>query len=316
MVYVLSIAFIFIATFCALVANHLTLAAFIDVPSFLTVLITACMVLAGSGSARDFLRGLRLAVSKKECEAGLARRSVLAVSLVIQALLCASLMMAFLCAAMLLTLWEQKGEWGVKMALGLLSVYGSAVVALVLLPVRARLQKKAGQSVPDGGASDVASIFVSVREPFLPYISFAVGMFVLFLLLAVTKTLLLSDFPMELLQTVPKLVAFLLGSSYVFLFASGLFKAFFCALKLAAKKDVHAEAADLEAACRAVNAVILVRFALAVAGAVFLVVKVLFNMEEGGNPALALSVPLVLVSLAFLSALFLLPVRSRIQRML
>ena len=310
MTYIISIAFIFIASIATITLGGGSIGGTIDIPSMFVMLATIFTVLIAASSVRDFFRGLKIAVSKKEFSALQIAQSLNAVSLVIQSLLCACAMIGFLCLAMILSFWGDTGSWGVVIALGLLTLFYTGEILLILLPVKSLLSKKLSSCKK----SPSQECFVFAKLPFKPFIAFAIGMVVLFFLLTLGHTFVLSDFSPQLISQIPLMLVFLLGSSYLFLVPAKLFVPFLNALKIGIKTKSSENLQSLSEARRALNFVIILRFALAFCGAVLVTVVSLNSLEDADMARFMFSVSLILVSLSFLSALLLLPIRARIEK--
>ena len=123
MPYIISIAFILIASIATITLGGGSIGGTIDIPSMFVMLSTIFTVLIAANSVKDFFRGLKIAVSKKDFSALQIAQSLNAVSLVIQSLLCICGMIAFLCLAMIINLSDEKSVLGVLIALGLLTLF-------------------------------------------------------------------------------------------------------------------------------------------------------------------------------------------------
>lgn len=310
MPYIISIAFILIASIATITLGGGSIGGTIDIPSMFVMLSTIFTVLIAANSVKDFFRGLKIAVSKKDFSALQIAQSLNAVSLVIQSLLCACGMIDFLCLAMIINLSDEKSVLGVLIALGLLTLFYTGEILLILLPVKSLLSKKLSSCKK----SPTQECFVFAKLPFKPFIAFAIGITVLFFLLTLGHTFVLSDFPPELISHIPFMLIFLFGSSYIILVPSKLFVPFLNALKIGFKTKSSENLQSLSEARRALNFVILVRFALAFCGAVLVAVVSLNSFEDADEARFMFSVSLILVSLSFLSALFLLTIRARIEK--
>lgn len=310
MTYIISIAFIFIASIATITLGGGSIGGTIDIPSMFVMLSTIFTVLIAANSVKDFFRGLKIAVSKKDFSALQIAQSLNAVSLVIQSLLCACGMIDFLCLAMILAFWGDTGSWGVVIALGLLTLFYTGEILLILLPVKSLLYKRLSSCKKSSSQEN----FVFAKLPFKLFVAFAVGMVVLFFLLTLGHTFVLSDFSPQMISQIPLMLVFLLGSSYIILVPSKLFVPFLNALKIGFKTKSSENLQSLSEARRALNFVILVRFALAFCGAVLVAVVSLNSFEDADEARFMFSVSLILVSLSFLSALFLLTIRARIEK--
>ena len=310
MPYIISIAFILIASIATITLGGGSIGGTIDIPSMFVMLSTIFTVLIAANSVKDFFRGLKIAVSKKDFSALQIAQSLNAVSLVIQSLLCICGMIAFLCLAMIINLSDEKSVLGVLIALGLLTLFYTGEILLILLPVKSLLYRKLSSCKK----SPSQESFVFAKLPFKPFITFAIGMVMLFFLLTLGHTFVLSDFSPQLISQIPLMVVFLLGSSYLFLVPAKLFVPFLNALKIGIKTKSSENLQSLSEARRALNFVILVRFALAFCGAVLFSVNVFGSLEDASAVPLKFPIPLILIALSFCSALFLLPIRARIEK--
>ena len=310
MTYIISIAFIFIASIATITLGGGSIGGTIDIPSMFVMLSTIFTVLIAANSVKDFFRGLKIAVSKKDFSALQIAQSLNAVSLVIQSLLCICGMIAFLCLAMIINLSDEKSVLGVLIALGLLTLFYTGEILLILLPVKSLLYRKLSSCKK----SPSQKSFVFAKLPFKPFITFAIGMVMLFFLLTLGHTFVLSDFSPQLISQIPLMVVFLLGSSYLFLVPAKLFVPFLNALKIGFKTKSSENLQSLSEARRALNFVILVRFALAFCGAVLFSVNVFGSLEDASAVPLKFPIPLILIALSFCSALFLLTIRARIEK--
>ena len=307
MAYIISFAFILVASIATIVIGGTSIGGTIDIPSAFVVLSTIFTVLIAASSVKDFFRGLKIAVSKKDFSALQIAQSLNAVSLVIQSFLCACGMIAFLCAAMIVNFWNDTGSWGVFIALGLLTLFYTGEILLILLSVKSLLYKKLASCKK----SPSQEKFVFAKLPAKPFVAFAVGIAVLFSFLALIRILVLTDFSLRLFSLLPAILIFLLGSSYLFLFAAKLFVPYLNALKIGFKTKSSENLQSLSEARRALNFVILVRFALAFCGAALISVVSFDSFED---LPFRFSLSLVLVALSFLSALLFLPIRARIEK--
>ena len=310
MVYIITIAFIFVTSLVTIALCGGSIGGTIDIPSVFVVLATLFMVLIASSSVRDFFRALKIAASKKDFSALQIAQSLNSVSLVIQSLLCAVGMILCLCIAMLLSLADDKGSFGPVIALALLTIFYTGEILLILLPVKSVLYKKLSvlKKSPSQGA------FVFSKLPAKPFLAFAVGVVVLFFLLTLGHTFVLSDYVEGLLSSVPAMILFLLLASYLFLVPSKLLFPYLSALKIGISARSPENIQSLSEARRAVNFVILVRFALSACAAVLLSVCTLNSLEDASVIPLRFGIPLLLIAVSFLSALFLLPIRAKIDK--
>ena len=310
MPYIISIAFILIASIATITLGGGSIGGTIDIPSMFVMLSTIFTVLIAANSVKDFFRGLKIAASKKDFSALQIAQSLNAVSLVIQSLLCICGIIAFLCLAMIINLSDEKSVLGVLIALGLLTLFYTGEILLILLPVKSLLYRKLSSCKK----SPSQESFVFAKLPFKPFITFAIGMVMLFFLLTLGHTFVLSDFSPQLISQIPLMVVFLLGSSYLFLVPAKLFVPFLNALKIGFKTKSSENLQSLSEARRALNFVILVRFALAFCGAVLFSVNVFGSLEDASAVPLKFPIPLILIALSFCSALFLLTIRARIEK--
>lgn len=310
MSYIISITFIFVTSMVTIRLGGGSIGGTIDIPSVFVMLSTIFTVLVASSSVKDFFRGLKIVVSRKEVPALQVAQSLNAVSLVVQSLLCVCGMICFLCLAMILAFWGDTGSWGVVIALGLLTLFYTGEILLILLPVKYLLYRLLSSCKK----SPCQESFVFAKLPLKPFITFAVGITVLFFLLTLEHTFVLSDFSPWLISKIPAMVFFLLGSSYLFLVPSKLFVPFLHALRIGCRVKSFENLQTLSEARRALNFVILVRFALAFCGAVLVSVVSLNSLEDAEEARNMFSIGLVLVSLSFCSVLLLLPVRARIEK--
>lgn len=315
MAYIISFAFILVASIATIVIGGTSIGGTsiggtIDIPSAFVVLSTIFTVLIATSSVKDFFRGLKIAVSKKDFSALQIAQSLNAVSLVIQSLLCACGMIAFLCAAMIVNFWNDTGSWGVFIALGLLTLFYTGEILLILLPVKSLLYKKLASCKK----SPSQEKFIFAKLPAKPFVAFAVGIAVLFSFFALIRILVLTDFSPRLISLVPAILIFLLGSSYLFLVPAKLFVPLLNALKIGIKTKSSENLQVLSEARRALTFVILVRFALAFCGAVLFSVNALGTLEDASAVPLKFPIPLILIALSFCFALLLLVIRARIEK--
>lgn len=310
MPYITSIAFILIASIATITLGGGSIGGTIDIPSMFVMLSTIFTVLIAANSVKDFFRGLKIAVSKKDFSALQIAQSLNAVSLVIQSLLCICGMIAFLCLAMIINLSDEKSVLGVLIALGLLTLFYTGEILLILLPVKSLLYKRLSSCKKSPSQEN----FIFAKLPFKPFIAFAVGMVVLFSLLTLGHTFVFSDFSPQMISQIPLMVVFLLGSSYLFLVPAKLFVPFLNALKIGIKTKSSENLQVLSEARRALTFVILVRFALAFCGAVLFSVNALGTLEDASAVPLKFPIPLILIALSFCSALLLLVIRARIEK--
>lgn len=310
MIYIFTIGFIFITSLATLALCGGSVGGTIDIPSMFVILASLFTVLIASNSVRDFFRSLKIASSKKDFSALHIAQSLTAVSLVIQSLLCAAGMILCLCIAMLLSLSDDKSSFGPVIALALLTIFYTGEILLVLLPVKSVLYKKlsAFKKTPSQKS------FVFSKIPCKPIVAFAVGIVVLFFLLTLGHTFVLSDYVDGLLSSVPAMILFFLLSSYLFLLAAKLFFPYISALKNGISTHSSENIQNLSEAKRAVNFVILVRFTLSACAAVLLTVCTLNSLSDKSLLPFRFGIPLIFLALSFLSALFLLPVRARIEK--
>lgn len=310
MPYIISIAFILIASIATITLGGGSIGGTIDIPSMFVMLSTIFTVPIAANSVKDFFRGLKIAVSKKDFSALQIAQSLNAVSLVIQSLLCICGMIAFLCLAMIINLSDEKSVLGVLIALGLLTLFYTGEILLILLPVKSLLYKRLSSCKKSPSQEN----FIFAKLPFKPFIAFAVGMVVLFSLLTLGHTFVFSDFSPQMISQIPLMVVFLLGSSYLFLVPAKLFVPFLNALKIGIKTKSSENLQVLSEARRALTFVILVRFALAFCGAVLFSVNTLGTLEDASAVPLKFPIPLILIALSFCSALLLLVIRARIEK--
>ena len=310
MVYIFTIAFILITSTATLAFCGGTIGCMIDIPSMFVMLATIFTVLLASNSVRDFFRALKIAASKKDFPALQIAQSLTALSLVIQSLLCVAGMILCLCIAMLLSLIENTSVFGPIIALALLTIFYTGEILLILLPVKSVLYKKlsALKKIPS------QERFAFSKLPARPIIAFLAGLAVLFFLLTIGHTFVLSDYVDGLLSSLPAMILFLLLASYFFLIPSKLFFPYLLALKIGVSTHSSENIQNLSEARRAVNFVILVRFALSACAAILLSVCTLNSLEDASVIPLRFGIPLLLIALSFLSVLFLLLVRARIEK--
>jgi len=310
MVYIITISFIFIVSIVTIVIEGGTIGGTIDFPSMFVIVSTISMILVASNSWRDFYRAFKIVVSKKNYPALQIAHSMNSVSLVIDSLLCSCGMIVFLCLAMVINFSGDTQSWGVILALGLLTIFYTGEILLILYPLKSILYKKLSFLKK----SPVQEIFVFSSIPFKPILVFFIGLLVLFLLLTIEHTFVFSDFSIRVLSFVPFIIFFLLGSSYLFLFPSKLFLPYLTALRIAFKTSSSETLQQLSESRRALNFVILVRFALSFFGGVLITINILGSLGSAVDIPLRFPIPLLLIAVSFLSALFLVIVRSRIDK--
>ncbi|MBQ9205946.1 MAG: hypothetical protein IJ158_04460 [Treponema sp.] len=310
MIYTIPILFIFISSIITVIVTGGTIGGTIDIPSFFVMFTTLFTMLIASNSVKDFFRALKIVVSKKDYSALQIAQSLNAVSLVITSVVVVCGMIACLSIAMLLAFLDDTPRFGPVVALGLLTLFYMGEMLLILIPVKSILYKKlsAFKRSPTNDA------FVFSKIPAKPYISFVAGLIVLFLLLSIQSTFLLSDYPPRLLSFVPAMLLFLVAASILLLVPAKLFRAYLTALKLSILPSASEQIAQLAEARRAVNFVILIRFALAACGGVLLMIGTLNRLDDVSQIPFEFSIPLLLAAVSFLSALFLLIVRARIEK--
>ncbi len=312
MTFIISIGFILIAHCIAPLVKGGNILWTIDIPSFFVMLITTFTVLIGSDSAMDFLKGIRMAVSKKSFLPLQLARSISAISLVIQSVLCACFMMVFLCIALILLLWEGKYRMGPILALGLVSILYAGEMLIILLSAKSVLRKKLSAF---GGSPSDENVTMS-KLPGKPYLVFAIGIPLLFLALSIDDIFLLSDYPATLVKLIPFMLLFLYGASYILLLAGKLLKTYFKALSIGCGTSCNDTRKQLEDYAHAVNFVIATRLALSFCAAVLISLITLGTLERGEELPFLLSIPVVLIGLTFLSVLFLFPLRCRIKKLI
>ena len=178
MVYIITISFIFIVSIVTIVIEGGTIGGTIDFPSMFVIVSTISMILFASNSWRDFFRAFKIVVSKKNYPALQIAHSMNSVSLVIDSLLCSCGMIVFLCLAMVINFSGDTQSWGVILALGLLTIFYTGEILLILYPLKSILYKKLSFLKK----SPVQEIFVFSSIPFKPILVFFIGLLVLFLL--------------------------------------------------------------------------------------------------------------------------------------
>ena len=311
MVFVVTLVFLFAGTTAFLLASGGTFGGAIDIPSMFVVVTTIFMSLVGGGCVRDFFRALKIAASKKEFPPRHLTRAESAVNLVMHSLLASCGMVLFMCATMLLSLWADKSSFGPVLALGLLTVLYTAEVITVLLPVKSILHKKISKSAVHEHSESLSSMR---NIPLVPVLSFLIGITIFFFLISIQDTFLLSNYPEELMEIVPLVLLGLVLSSYVFLFAGKMLGSFFRALGIGLCLKNSATKNEIEEASRAINFAITIRIILACAFAVIRIICVFSTVESREDLPFEFSVPLIFIATAFFSALFLLPIRTRIEK--
>lgn len=311
MAILIPIGLIMVSSVVLLISFGGTVGGTIDIPSLFVMLVTVFEGLAAGGLVRDFFRGLKISASKKNFSALETANSLAAVNLVMRMVLVSALATTFLCLAMLLSIWDDKGAWGKVLALGLITLLYSAETEIVLVCVRAKIQKKLAAFKTS--VSGEKSVEIS-KIPLLPVISFLAGGIALFLLLSIGRTFVLADFMPGTLGKLPLMLVLLILGSYILMIPSRSLIPFFRALKFAVLPKTEETPARFSQGRKAVFQAIFLRTALSFFGAVILAVCALNSVENPDEAAHAFSIPLILLFAPFLSAIFLLPISARIEK--
>lgn len=290
-----------------------TIGGMIDVPSVFVVASTFFMVLLSSGGLRDFFVGLRIAVSKKEYPALQIARSETAVSLVMQAVPASAGMVLFLCLSMLLSIWKDTGSFGPVMALALLSLFYSGELVFFLLFVKNSLKRK--KSLCRKERLPNREIVLS-KVPCIPYVSFVCFFPVLFFLLSIEDTFLLSNYMDSLSERIPLLCVFVVFLPYIALLLGRSFVPYMNALSCGFKRRNSLSPAKLSEARAALNFAMLVRFSGTSSAAILMAIGTLSTLESAEQAFVSFSYPLFLLSIPFALSLLHLPLRARIENAL
>ena len=311
MTYIISIGFLIVLFFGGIITNKLTVGGFVDVPSAFVVAITIFTALIATNSIRDFFRALKVAISKKEYAAFQISNSITAVTLVIHSLFAVAGFFLFVNGSILISLWDSKSEWGVYMALALLTLFYAGEIIIVLIPVKYLLQKKL---FTKKRSLELKKQYNFSKIPCLFFIIFLLGFAFLFLLLTATNIFVVTNYPLEIANSLIKMYIFLVVTSYIILFSAKLFIAYFRAIKICVTGKCNESLLQLTESKNAVLLTIILRFLFAVIGAVFLFIRILSNIENAQEAQFQFCCLLFLIALSFFNALYLLLIHARIEK--
>lgn len=337
--YIFSIIFIIVVQYAVLFITNATIGGFIDFPSLFVVVITFFTVLLASDSMKVFFSGLKSSVSKKESSALKLAESERAVSLAIYSLLLSALMVVFLCLAGVFCRLKDKGSIGILMALGLLTILYVSEILIILLPVKMSFTKKLSDCKTDSlgeGALGVEgtcckSDFTGVESmsniestlcarPLKLLITLIAGFTLLFLLLHFTRAFSFLEFQMVVLKRIALFFPILIVCSYIFLCPLKFFKPFITALRLVffnKNPDFYKTQISLEKLKQSelsLTYLMVFRLVFSFFLASLFAVAEMMNFSEAFDFEVNFSLPLLFVAFASFSNLFLLVIRSKLQK--
>lgn len=146
--YFVSIIAIILVT--AILTFSVSIQSFIDLSSLLLVLLLAIPILVSSGLFRDFNNAFRIALSKKKNNSLIEiKRALEAVNLMVRAFPCISLFLFLVSMITVLHRMDTPATLGPAISVSLLCfIYGMAM-ALLLLPIKAILQVRIIEFMPE-----------------------------------------------------------------------------------------------------------------------------------------------------------------------
>ena len=129
-------------------AGGMSLAWFIDLPSLLFFVITVVPVLIGSGLIKDFGLAFKIGFSReKNYSLVQLKNSVCAIKLVIKTLLVTSGFVTVISLVVILGRLDNLQKLGPNLAVCLLSFCYSLFFTLILLPLKAKIEKMINQKL-------------------------------------------------------------------------------------------------------------------------------------------------------------------------
>lgn len=145
--YFVSIIAIILVT--AILTFSVSIQSFIDLSSLLLVLLLAIPVLVSSGLFRDFNNAFRIAFGKKKNSLIELKRALEAVNMMIRTFLCTGLFLFLASMITVLHRMDTPESLGPAISVSLLCfIYGTAM-ALLLLPVKAIMQVRIIEFMPE-----------------------------------------------------------------------------------------------------------------------------------------------------------------------
>lgn len=147
MYFVSIIAIVFVTV---ILTFSVSIQSFIDLPSLLLVLLLAVPILISSGLFRDFNNAFRIALSKKENNSLIEiKRALEVINMMIWAFLCIGLFLFLVSMITVLHMLATPESLGPSLSVSLLCfIYGTAM-ALLLLPIKAILQVRIIEFMPE-----------------------------------------------------------------------------------------------------------------------------------------------------------------------
>jgi len=147
MYFISIIAFILVT---AVLSYSVSIQSFLDLPSILLVLLLGIPILISSGLFKDFNNAFRIVLSKKKNSSLIEiKRALEAINMMIRAFLCIGLFLFLVSMIVVLHMIATPTSLGPAMAVSLLCfIYGTAM-ALLLLPIKAILQVRIIEFMPE-----------------------------------------------------------------------------------------------------------------------------------------------------------------------
>lgn len=146
--YFISIIGIILVT--VILTFSVSLQSFLDLPSLLLVLLLAIPILISSGLFKDFNNAFRIALSKKKNNSLIElKRALEVINMMIRAFLCIGLFLFLVAMITVLHMMDTPESLGPSLSVSLLCfIYGTAM-ALLLLPIKAILQVRIIEFMPE-----------------------------------------------------------------------------------------------------------------------------------------------------------------------
>lgn len=146
--YFISIIAVILVT--VILTFSVSIQSFMDLPSLLLVLLLGIPILISSGLLKDFNNAFRIALSKKRNNNLIEiKRALEAVNMMIRTFLCIGLFLFLVAMIAVLHMVDTPESLGPSLAVSLLCfIYGTAM-ALLLLPIKAILQVRIIEFMPE-----------------------------------------------------------------------------------------------------------------------------------------------------------------------
>lgn len=147
-VMLVEIASLAIGFFCMMIMNvglselNLRIMRFLDLPTFIVMVILCFPVLAASGLWNDFMRAFSLGRVGNTCGLAELKRTQTAVRMMQRQVLYAGLMNMVFAVIMLLYSIETAEKIGPYMAVAFISIFYVSIIEMLLLPLRVEVEKK------------------------------------------------------------------------------------------------------------------------------------------------------------------------------